>query len=107
MFREKDLTPLEVLSAYHTLWKIEESFRIMKSTLEVQPIFYWTEIRIKGHFVTYFLAFLLERTLELKLKRAGEHPWCEQIREASNSLNFSKVDIDDKAYLIKNKGKTR
>ena len=101
---EKALGPLEVLLAYHTLWKIEESFRIMKSTLEVQPIFHWTETRIKGHFVACFLAFLLERTLELKLKRAGEHPWCEQIREALNSLNFSKVDIDDKTYLIKTRG---
>lgn len=101
---EKNLSPLEVLSAYHTLWKIEESFRIMKSTLEVQPIFHWTEKRIKGHFVACFLAFLLERTLELKLKRADEDPWCEQIREALNSLNFSKVDIDDKTYLIKTKG---
>lgn len=101
---EKDLRPLEVVSAYHTLWKIEESFRIMKSTLEVQPIFHWTEKRIKGHFVACFLAFLLERTLELKLKRAGEHSSCEQIREALNSMNFSKVDIDDKTYLIKTRG---
>lgn len=101
---EKDLRPLEVLSAYHTLWKIEESFRIMKSTLEVQPIFHWTETRIKGHFVACFLAFLLERTLELQLKRAGEHTSCEQIREALNSMNFSKVDIDDKTYLIKTRG---
>lgn len=101
---EKDLSPLEVLSAYHTLWKIEESFRIMKSTLEVQPIFHWTETRIKGHFVACFLAFLLERTLELKLKSAEEPSSCEQIREALNSMNFSKVDIDDKTYFIKTRG---
>jgi len=101
---EKDLSPQDVLSAYHTLWKIEESFRIMKSTLEVQPIFHWTETRIKGHFVACFLAFLLERTLELKLKRAEEHSSCEQIREALNSMNFSKVNIDGKTYFIKTRG---
>jgi hypothetical protein len=32
---EKDLSALEVMDAYHTLWRIEESFRVMKSTLEV------------------------------------------------------------------------
>ncbi len=101
---EKNLKPLEVLSAYHTLWKIEESFRIMKSTLEVQPIFHWTETRIKGHFVACFLAFLLERTLEFKLRRAGEHASPEQIREALNSMNFSSVGIDDQAYFIKTRG---
>lgn len=101
---EKSLGPQEVLLAYHTLWKIEESFRIMKSTLEVQPIFHWTEKRIKGHFVACFLAFLLERTLELKLKQAGESPSGEQIREALNSLNFSKVNLDNQTYLIKTRG---
>ncbi|MGC8758299.1 MAG: IS1634 family transposase, partial [Caldisericaceae bacterium] len=58
----------DILEAHHTLWKIEESFKIMKSTLEVRPIFHWTEKRIKGHFVVCFLSFLLERTLELTLK---------------------------------------
>jgi len=46
---EKNLTAKEILKAYQALWKIEESFRIMKTTLEVRPIFYWTEPRIKGH----------------------------------------------------------
>jgi len=36
---EKNLSVEEVLDAYHNLWKIEKSFRIMKSTLEVQPVF--------------------------------------------------------------------
>jgi transposase len=60
----------KILDAHHTLWRIEESFKIMKSTLEVRPIFHWTEKRIKGHFVVCFMAFLLERTLEVKLKKA-------------------------------------
>ncbi len=58
-----DMTAMEVIDVYHKLWKIEESFRIMKSTLEVRPIFHWTERRIKGHFLICFLAFLLEGTL--------------------------------------------
>jgi len=44
-----------VLEAYHTLWKIEESFRIMKSTLEVRPIFHWTKKRIEGHLALLLL----------------------------------------------------
>ncbi|MCX6089880.1 MAG: IS1634 family transposase [Candidatus Atribacteria bacterium] len=45
---EKNLSPQEVIKAYHTLWIIEESFRIMKSTREVRPIFHWTPRRIRG-----------------------------------------------------------
>ncbi|MCL6472748.1 MAG: IS1634 family transposase, partial [Firmicutes bacterium] len=100
---ETDLKPEDILDAYHSLWKIEESFRIMKSTLEVKPIFHWTEKRIKGHFVVCFLAFLLERTLEIKLKDL-EDASPESIREAINSLNFAQVEIDTKKYYIKTKG---
>ncbi|MEW5706033.1 MAG: IS1634 family transposase, partial [Actinomycetota bacterium] len=100
---ETELEVEDILDAYHSLWKIEESFRIMKSTLEVRPIFHWTEKRIKGHFVMCFLAFLLERTLEIKLKDLeGASP--ESIREAINSLNFAQVEIDTKKYYIKTKG---
>ena len=40
---EKNITAEDVLKDYHALWKIEESFRIMKTTLEVRPVFHWTK----------------------------------------------------------------
>ena len=61
---EKELSAMEVMDAYHTLWKIEDSFRVMKSTLEVRPVFHWTPKRIRGHFMACFLSFLMERKLE-------------------------------------------
>jgi len=99
----ENLSPQDVLTIYGDLWKIEESFRVMKSTLEVRPVFHWTESRIKGHFVLCFLAFLLERTLEFKLSEAGFDSSPEQIREALNSLNFVQVKVKKKRFLIKTK----
>jgi len=75
-----------------------------KSTLEVRPVFHWTEPRIKGHFVVCFLAFLLGRTLEFKLKNAGITASPEKIREALNAMCFTKVDIDGNTFYIKTKG---
>lgn len=98
-----DLTPEAVLDAYHTLWKIEESFRIMKSTLEVRPIFHWTEKRIKGHFVICFLAFLLERTLEFRLKEHQLSISPAQIQEALGSLLFTEMEINGQRFLVKMK----
>lgn len=100
---EKDLDVQKILDAYHTLWKIEESFRIMKSTLEVRPVFHWTEPRIKGHFVVCFLAFLLGRTLEYKLKSIKEAS-PQKIREALNAMSFTEVEIENKMFCIKTKG---
>ena len=98
------MKPEEIISAYHNLWRIEESFKIMKSTLEVRPVFHWTEPRIKGHFVVCFLAFLLERTLEFRLKENQEAASPEKIREALNSISFSEFEVDGEAYFLKNKG---
>lgn len=103
---EKEITPQEVLDIYHDLWKIEESFRVMKSTLEVRPIFHWTESRIKGHFVLCFLAFLMERALEFRLREAGLSASPKQIREALNSLNFVAVTAHEKKILIKTKAQS-
>lgn len=100
---EKFLSIEKILSAHRTLYKIEESFRIMKSTLEVRPIFHWTENRIKGHFVVCFLAFLLERTLEIKLRNAEIGASPEKIRRALNSMQFAEVDLQGSKFLIKTK----
>jgi len=99
-----DMTAMEIMDVYHKLWKIEDSFRIMKSTLEVRPIFHWTERRIKGHFLICFLAFLLERTLESKLKCLDPKPSPAQIREALNSMSFTKVSVKGEEFLIRVKG---
>ena len=100
---QKNLAAKDVLKAYQTLWKIEESFRIMKSTLEVRPVFHWTESRIKGHFVICFLAFLLERTLEFKLKKANLSVSPQKIQEVINAMNFAEVKIEKSSFLIKTK----
>ncbi|MDK2794180.1 MAG: hypothetical protein PWP75_809 [Caldanaerobacter sp.] len=93
----------EVLNAYHDLWKIEQSFRVMKSCLEVRPIFHWTEKRIRGHFVVCYLAFLLERTLEYSLRSKGKELSSDRIKEAIGSMNFVEIEINGKKYLIKQK----
>jgi transposase len=100
---EKDFSVETILDALRTLWKIEESFRIMKSTLEVRPIFHWTQNRIKGHFVICFLAFLLERTLEIKLRNAEIQATPNTIREALNSMQLASLEFQNEKIFIKTK----
>ena len=75
----------------------------MKSSLEVEPVFVWTEKRIRGHFVICFLAFLLERHLEYKLGKNDIVASAEKIRGALNSLNFARVSFGGSIYFIKTK----
>ncbi len=97
-----DLSAKQVIENYHYLYKIEESFRIMKSTMQVRPINHWTPKRITGHFVMCFIAFLLERELELKLLKHNKINAPEQIKKAINSLTFTKFEIDNEEYFLKN-----
>lgn len=98
---ETAISAEEVLRNYHELWKIEESFRCMKSTLEVRPVFHWTERRIKGHFVMCFIAFLLERALEIELKRKGNKVSSERIKKALNEMNYAEVEVEGRKLLIR------
>ena len=47
---ETKMKALDVYDTYHNLWRIEESFRIMKSDLDARPVYMQTEDSIKGHF---------------------------------------------------------
>ena len=40
----------DVYNAYHNLWRIEESFRIMKSQLDARPVYLQKQDTIVGHF---------------------------------------------------------
>ena len=57
----------EIYKAYHNLWRIEESFRIMKSYLDARPIFVRLQETIYGHFLICYLAFTALRLVEIKL----------------------------------------
>jgi transposase len=96
-----DLSPQDILAYYHHLWRIEESFRIFKSHLETRPIFHWTAKRIKGHFVLSFIAFLLERTLEIQLKQ-NNIPYSPQlIRKALDELQYSVLFVQGKEFWLR------
>ncbi len=60
--RQKD-----IYNAYHNLWRIEESFRIMKSQLDARPVYLQKEDTIVGHFFICYLAVLLTRLLQFKV----------------------------------------
>ena len=54
----------DIYSTYHNLWRIEESFRIMKSDLDARPVFLQKEETIKGHFLICYLTVLLIRLFQ-------------------------------------------
>lgn len=64
---ETEMPAQEVYKVYHGLWKIEESFKIMKSYLDARPVFLQKEESIYGHFTICYLALTVLRLLEMKV----------------------------------------
>lgn len=63
---ELDMEPIDVYKTYHSLWKIEESFRITKSFLDARPVYVQKKETIYGHFLICYLSLFLLRVLEIK-----------------------------------------
>lgn len=62
---ELQMSAAEIYAAYHNLWRIEESFRIMKSQLDARPVYLQKEETIIGHFLICYLSVLLTRLLQI------------------------------------------
>jgi len=57
----------EVARAYKSLWRVERSFREVKSTLSVRPVYHQRDDSVIGHIVGCFLALRLEVDLQRRL----------------------------------------
>lgn len=64
---EIDKSATEIYDVYHKLWKIEETFRLLKTSLEARPIYHRNKESIYGHFLILFTSILLVRILEIKI----------------------------------------
>ncbi len=100
-----NLHPLTVIENYHNLYKIEDSFRVLKSTFETRPIYHFKPSRIEGHFIICFIAFFLERHMEYRLKnnkKTKEYVTdANNIKEALESVSLVQTDIENQSYYLK------
>ena len=62
---ELSMTSKEIYDTYHNLWRIEESFKAMKSQLDARPVYLQKQDSIIGHFLICYLAVLLSRILQI------------------------------------------
>ena len=64
---EINMSDNDIYNTYHNLWRIEESFKIMKSDLDARPVYLQLEETIKGHFLICYITVLLERILQFHI----------------------------------------
>lgn len=97
---ETTMTDEEVYEAYHNLWRIEESFRVMKSQLDARPVYLQKEDTIAGHFLICYLAVLLTRIFQFKILKNN---YCsEEIFHFIRDFRVAK--ISDRKYINLTRG---
>jgi len=62
---EQQLSNDLVISRYHQLWHVEQSFRMSKFDLQARPIYHQKHDAIKAHILICFTALIVEKYLEL------------------------------------------
>ena len=66
-----DLTPADAVARYMALADIERGFRVLKSDIEIAPVYHCLPERIRAHALICFLALVLYRVLRMRLKSRG------------------------------------
>jgi len=67
----EDLSPAETVARYKALADIERGFRVLKSDIEIAPVYHRLPDRIKAHAMICFLALVLHRVMRMRLKASG------------------------------------
>lgn len=74
-----------IREVYHGLWRIEESFRIMKSDFDARPIYLNKREHIRAHFLICFMALVMIRLIQHAMgeERLSAERIAEALREAN------------------------
>jgi hypothetical protein len=105
----------EVAMAYKSLWQVERAFREMKSSLDLRPVYHWSESRVRGHIMVCFLALVLESGLLRALNKgrretkkggnvAGSDEKSTSMKDLMadlKRLQAMKVELDGNQYLLR------
>lgn len=95
---EMDYDARKIREVYGGLWKIEESFRTLKSDLLARPVFVHTQAHIRAHFLICFVALLILRMVQHAMGDGALS--AERIARALNAATCKVkpggyVDLDD------------
>lgn len=82
----RPVSDTDIIDMYKGLWKIEESFKVTKSTLQTRPVYLSREDHIDAHFLICFTALTILRILEHQLQGAyGAAQIAESLRKANGT----------------------
>jgi len=92
-----DMPVAEVISRYKSLADIERGFRVLKSDIEIAPVFHRLPDRIRAHALICFLALVLHRVMRMQFKDANSAYSPERALEIARRIQFHQVTLSGNA----------
>lgn len=89
----EDLTPEEIKGRYKALADIERGFKVLKSELEIGPVYHRLPERIRAHASICFMALILHRVMRMRLRAANAGISPESALQALEQIQLHKVSI--------------
>jgi len=92
---EQEWGEREIIEAYRGLSRIEESFRVLKSTMDARPVYVWTTPHIQAHFLMCYVALTIMRLMQADVEAAtGIRPSAESVAEALRNMVGHRLDAN-------------
>jgi len=95
----QDMKADEIVRRYKSLADIERGFRVLKSEIEMAPVYHRLPDRIRAHASICFMALILYRVMRQRLKRAGSELSPESALADLRRIQRHTVSIDNSAPM--------
>ena len=89
-----------VYENYQQLWNVERAFRITKGTLDVRPMFHFTERRIEAHVCICFVALKVYKELERLLKATGCKHSVDDVLRIAEVIVTLEIDLPENGKTL-------
>ncbi len=94
-----DMTPSQIVKRYKSLAAIERGFRVLKSEIEIAPVYHRLPQRIRAHAMVCFIALIMYRVMRSRLTaaKAGLSP--ERALEKLRQIQHHSITINASAPI--------
>lgn len=91
----------DIISQYNGLWVVERSFRISKGTLEMRPMFHFTERRIEAHVCLCFVALKVYKEFERLLRMIEFEMSVDKVLDIAKTLSTITIALPNGETVVK------
>lgn len=89
----EDLPAAEVVRRYKGLADIERGFRVLKSEIEIAPVYHRLPDRIRAHALICFLALVIQRVMRWRIRKHGLPLSPEHLLERLKAIQHHRVRL--------------